>query len=345
MRNNGGKLLAQIRAKLNVLYIKGSNFNQIQEKLKKKSVGIAQSTKYNASNLSAKCNKTQIKAKLNVLSHDPHLKHMQDEFKKKSVRMTRSLKHNASNRSNSWNLKNTLKMDSKHWMQNNFKRTQNIKSIAKSLYVSNFKYDRNRTSEKARKMLGNILSGGSNSKKAIKHNAQSSSPTQTKPTAVTQTAESSHASNGIIAPKTSGFKSKVKTGIFALCLGYGLTLGFIATCSNTSNNNNVRPGSSIWNNLSVEQKIVAIGCGVGFGAVALIATPSVLSVIGFTSAGVAKGSVAAFIHSKIGCIAGGSLFAMAQSAGATAKIGAATKVATPIIGGFIGSFWNDRTSA
>eukprot|EP01083_Nonionella_stella_P069396 185007_1 len=177
-------------------------------------------------------------------------------------------------------------------------------------------------------------------KKAIKHNTQS---TQTKPTAVTQT-ESSHASNGTIVTKTS-FKSKVKTGIFALCLGYGLTLGFIATCSNTSNNNNVRPGSSIWNNLSVEQKIVAIGCGVGFGAVALIATPSVLSVIGFTSAGVAKGSVAAFIHSKIGCIAGGSLFAMAQSAGATAKIGAATKVATPIIGGFIGSFWNDRTSA
>ena len=59
------------------------------------------------------------------------------------------------------------------------------------------------------------------------------------------------------------------------------------------------------------------------GAVCVVAAPAALTVVGFTSAGVAAGSVAAAAQSTFygGYTASGSLFAAAQSAGA-AWIGA-----------------------
>ena len=55
----------------------------------------------------------------------------------------------------------------------------------------------------------------------------------------------------------------------------------------------------------------------------MVAAPAVLTVLGFTSAGVAAGSVAAAAQSAFygGYVASGSVFAVAQSAGA-AGIGA-----------------------
>ena len=48
-----------------------------------------------------------------------------------------------------------------------------------------------------------------------------------------------------------------------------------------------------------------------------------LSAVGFTSGGVAAGSVAAGIQAGIGNVAGGSLFALAQSVAATGAIATA----------------------
>ena len=74
-------------------------------------------------------------------------------------------------------------------------------------------------------------------------------------------------------------------------------------------------------------------------AVGVLAAPVVagaaLGAVGFTSAGVAVGSIAAGIQSAVygGSVAAGSLFALCQSAGATGVIGSA---ATAAIGGGTG---------
>ena len=77
--------------------------------------------------------------------------------------------------------------------------------------------------------------------------------------------------------------------------------------------------------------------GVVAGAAGAVVAPTVLTVAGFTSAGVAAGSVAAIAQSTFygGYVASGSWFALAQSAGAAgiggkfaAAIGAAVGGAT-----------------
>ena len=74
-------------------------------------------------------------------------------------------------------------------------------------------------------------------------------------------------------------------------------------------------------------------------AVGVLGAPVVagaaLGAVGFTSAGVAVGSIAAGIQSAVygGSVAAGSLFALCQSAGATGVIGSA---ATAAIGGGTG---------
>ncbi|KAF8778546.1 hypothetical protein HNY73_015257 [Argiope bruennichi] len=70
----------------------------------------------------------------------------------------------------------------------------------------------------------------------------------------------------------------------------------------------------------------------GLGAtVAVAAPPTALYFLGFTSAGVAAGSVAAVVQSKIGLVTAGSAFAACQSMGA-AGLAAGTKVGLGCIG-------------
>eukprot|EP01084_Bolivina_argentea_P274922 468725_1 len=69
---------------------------------------------------------------------------------------------------------------------------------------------------------------------------------------------------------------------------------------NKSQTNNVNSSyTSLWNNLSVTQKSLTIGTGVVAGIAAVVATPAVLSMIGFAS-GVTKASLAAYAQSCIG---------------------------------------------
>lgn len=73
------------------------------------------------------------------------------------------------------------------------------------------------------------------------------------------------------------------------------------------------------------------------GIAALVATPFVLSWMGFTAAGVAAGSIAASIQSFMygGAVGSTSIFAVFQSIGA---VGMSTKVAVGIVtafGGFV----------
>ncbi|WAR19301.1 hypothetical protein MAR_001139 [Mya arenaria] len=77
--------------------------------------------------------------------------------------------------------------------------------------------------------------------------------------------------------------------------------------------------------------LVKIGAGVAAGAGAVVAAPVVLGAAGFTSAGVAAGSIAAGLQGAQ--VAAGSAFALAQSAGA-AGITAGTNAA---IGSTVGS--------
>ena len=63
--------------------------------------------------------------------------------------------------------------------------------------------------------------------------------------------------------------------------------------------------------------------------VAVVASPVVLPALGFTTAGIATGSIAAAVHSSIGVVQAGSLFAAFQSAGAVGGLswGAVTTAA------------------
>ncbi|XP_030247436.1 interferon alpha-inducible protein 27-like protein 2A [Sparus aurata] len=89
----------------------------------------------------------------------------------------------------------------------------------------------------------------------------------------------------------------------------------------------------------------AIGAGVG-AVVALFAAPAALGFAGFTSAGVAAGSVAAKMMSAAavangGGVAAGSAVAVLQSAGAAGLSGAVTAAVTGTgaAAGYLGSFF------
>ena len=68
-----------------------------------------------------------------------------------------------------------------------------------------------------------------------------------------------------------------------------------------------------------------VGKGFILGGFAVISS-SVPYIMGFTTSGVAKASIAAWIQSTIGNVAGGSLFAMAQSVTATTVLGTAAPI-------------------
>jgi len=80
--------------------------------------------------------------------------------------------------------------------------------------------------------------------------------------------------------------------------------------------------------------MVAAGLVVGGGAI--IAAPIALTAIGFGSAGVVGGSIAAAWQASIGNVAAGSIFAACQSAGAVG-ISAATSAAIGSAGAAVGS--------
>ncbi|GFT07161.1 hypothetical protein NPIL_178871 [Nephila pilipes] len=75
---------------------------------------------------------------------------------------------------------------------------------------------------------------------------------------------------------------------------------------------------------------MAVGATVVVGGT-IVALP----LLGFTSAGVGAGTVAAVVQSKIGCVAAGSTFAALQSAGA-AGTAITTKAALGGVGAYIG---------
>lgn len=68
---------------------------------------------------------------------------------------------------------------------------------------------------------------------------------------------------------------------------------------------------------------------------AYIGTPTILTAVGFTKAGVAVGSIAAAVQAP--ATAAGGLFAVLQSAGALG-LAASTKVAISAVAGAAGSF-------
>nr|XP_022306207.1 interferon alpha-inducible protein 27-like protein 2B isoform X2 [Crassostrea virginica] len=78
-----------------------------------------------------------------------------------------------------------------------------------------------------------------------------------------------------------------------------------------------------------EKKVIA---AVGAGAAAVVAAPAVLAGAGFTSAGVAAGSVAAMIQTP--ATAAGTWFALSQSAGVLG-MAATTKAAVGAVAGGI----------
>lgn len=84
--------------------------------------------------------------------------------------------------------------------------------------------------------------------------------------------------------------------------------------------------------MQTDSKLVLL-VGVGIASVAV--TPLVLAGVGFTSAGIAAGSVATVIHSAIGNVAAGSLFASLQSAGVLG-LAATTNAGIGIGGGAVG---------
>ena len=91
---------------------------------------------------------------------------------------------------------------------------------------------------------------------------------------------------------------------------------------------------------STEKKLL-VGAGaavgaVGLGAAAVVAAPFVLAGAGFTTAGVAAGSLAAGVQSMIGAVGGGSLFAGLQSAGAVG-LSSAALAGTGVAAGTVGA--------
>ena len=80
--------------------------------------------------------------------------------------------------------------------------------------------------------------------------------------------------------------------------------------------------------------MVATGLAIGGGAVLL--APVALTAVGFGAGGVVAGSIAAYWQAMIGNVAGGSVFALLQSAGAAGISGAAS-AAIGTAGGTVGT--------
>ncbi|MCG8626516.1 MAG: interferon alpha-inducible IFI6/IFI27 family protein [Proteobacteria bacterium] len=87
----------------------------------------------------------------------------------------------------------------------------------------------------------------------------------------------------------------------------------------------------------------AVGTAIGVGAV--VATPAVLSVVGFSANGIVGGSVAATVQAAIGNVGSGTVFATLQSIGASGGLSAtaagATTVATTATGAVAGAAFSD----
>ncbi|XP_053396696.1 uncharacterized protein LOC123556199 isoform X2 [Mercenaria mercenaria] len=92
-----------------------------------------------------------------------------------------------------------------------------------------------------------------------------------------------------------------------------------------------------WGKTSLKVTAVA-GTGVAAGAGVVAATPAILGLLGFGSAGVAAGSTAASIQTAT--TASGSLFAWAQSVGAVGYVGTA---GSTVIGGGTGTVVSGAT--
>eukprot|EP01084_Bolivina_argentea_P200812 343341_1 len=98
------------------------------------------------------------------------------------------------------------------------------------------------------------------------------------------------------------------------------------TTNDSESKNKDSSFNSLWNNLSVTQKSWAIigSTGIVIGISAVVATPGVLALTGFSAGGVTKASLAAYVHSLIGNVSSGSVFAGAQSVGATGAVSTVT---------------------
>ena len=74
-----------------------------------------------------------------------------------------------------------------------------------------------------------------------------------------------------------------------------------------------------------------VAAAIGTGKIAISAIPVLLSYAGFTSTGVASGSIAAMTQASIGNVVAGSTFAALQSAGA-AGLATSTTAAVGAVG-------------
>lgn len=98
------------------------------------------------------------------------------------------------------------------------------------------------------------------------------------------------------------------------------------------------PISIVFLSLTVIIGKVALGALIG-GVAAVSAATFALPILGFGSAGVAAGSVAAGVQSLIGSVSAGSLFALLQSVGATGlAMGAKAAIAT--VGGLLSGLFS-----
>ncbi|GIY19929.1 hypothetical protein CEXT_573291 [Caerostris extrusa] len=81
-------------------------------------------------------------------------------------------------------------------------------------------------------------------------------------------------------------------------------------------------------------QVVIGGAIIGAGAFTL-GIPAIIAGLGFEAAGVAAGSIAAAIHSWIGVVSSGSLFAFLQSVGAVG-LGSSALAGLGSVGAFLG---------
>ena len=82
----------------------------------------------------------------------------------------------------------------------------------------------------------------------------------------------------------------------------------------------------------VKPLAIGAGCCIGGALLAPIAVPAALSVIGFTSSGVAGGSLAAAMMSSVGNVAAGNAIATMQSIGAAGLGATGTAVGATVSG-------------
>lgn len=109
-----------------------------------------------------------------------------------------------------------------------------------------------------------------------------------------------------------------------------LLFGFIRTGSSTSNKTNLDKKSMAWKDYSYGV-VAAVGTFIAFPVFARAG----LSTLGFTSAGIAAGSIAAAIQASIGNVVAGSWFAIFTSWGMTATSTTASAIASAAAVGFV----------